>query len=283
MAQELEQSEHKQRIASLFNLVSPGYDDAALRFFPFCADRLVDRLDLGPGRKVLDVATGTGVVAVSAAQRVRPGGRVTGIDIAAAMLDRAYEKARLLAVDNLDLHVMDAERLEFRRDYFDAVACSFGIFFLTDMAAAVREWLRVTRPGGRVAFSCFAAETFTPMASLFKQRLARHGIDLTEGAQPPAWERLYDPQACRRLLEEAGATDVEVTTEQLGYHLADAEDWWRIVWNSGFRGFVSRLAADEQDAFKQEHLREVAELATDNGIWLEVQAHIASGRKPARR
>jgi ubiquinone/menaquinone biosynthesis C-methylase UbiE len=64
----------KQSVTNIFDTVAPGYDSEALRFFPFCADQIANELNPKPGQKILDVATGTGAVAVALAQAVRPGG-----------------------------------------------------------------------------------------------------------------------------------------------------------------------------------------------------------------
>ena len=146
MAEDAQQ--HKDKMRRVFDTLAPVYDSPATRFFPFCADRLVSYVRPRPGSKVLDVATGTGVAAIAFAQAVRPGGRVTAVDISADMLDRAAANIGKMALDNVDLHQMDAERLDFRGGYFHSVVCSYGLFFLPDMPAALREWVRVLRPGG---------------------------------------------------------------------------------------------------------------------------------------
>lgn len=271
--------DYKERVASVFNLVASGYDHPALRFFPFCADRLIQRLKISRGEKVLDVATGTGAAAVAAAQLVGPEGRVVGIDIAEAMLDRAHEKSQVLGFNNIDLHVMDAELLEFRGKYFDSVICSFGIFFLSDMHTGLREWRRVVRPGGRVLFTCFGHAAFQPLADMFYDRIERYGVKSAGGKPRTAIQRLTDPAACRRLLAEADLEDVDVATEQLGYYLNDAGEWWDIVWNAGFRGLVAQLSPADQQEFKAEHLAEVADLTSVKGVWLNVETIFASGRR----
>ncbi len=280
MEQSIDPSEHKQRVAAVFNLVSAAYDNEAMRFFPFCADRLVARLQLAPGQKVLDVATGTGVVAVAAAQRVAPAGRVIAIDLAEDMLDQAQRNLSKLGLTNVDLHVMDAEALEFRGNYFDAVMCSFGLFFLPDMAAALRHWQRVTKPGGRVMFTSFGSEAFQPMLDLFREQIGHYGQVQPAELRPYPVEHLKNADNCRALLEQAGLFDVSVHSEQLGYHLRDASQWWDIIWNSGFRGLVSRLEPEAQARFRQAHLVEVERLAGADGIWLNVETLFSGGRKP---
>ena len=116
--------QHKHRISSVFNTVSEDYDNAALRFFPFTAKRMVDYLQPRRGWKVLDVATGTGALCLSLAQAVGQEGRVTGIDLSEGMLARAEENMKKMSLGNVDFFQMDAEQPDFRSDYFNAVTCS---------------------------------------------------------------------------------------------------------------------------------------------------------------
>jgi ubiquinone/menaquinone biosynthesis C-methylase UbiE len=69
-------SEHKRRVTATYNLASAGYDQEPVRFFPLCANRLVELIDLQPGQHILDVATGTGAAAIAAAKRAGPTGHV---------------------------------------------------------------------------------------------------------------------------------------------------------------------------------------------------------------
>ncbi len=264
-------------IAAVFNRVAMGYDRQALRFFPYSADKMVARLKPKPGEKVLDVATGTGAVALAAAQAVGAGGRVVGIDIAEAMLAEAEKKIRKFGINNIDLHTMDASALDFRSGYFDSVTCAYALFFLPDMQAGLNEWKRVLKPGGSIIFTSFGPAAFRPMLDLFMARLALHDV-VTD---PAAGARLNDPAQCRQLLAAAGLTDVEVVTEQLGYHLKDATEWWEIVYNAGLRGMLDKLAPHSRDVFQREHLQEVGELVTESGLWLNVETLFSVGRKPS--
>lgn len=270
----------QQHVAQVFNQVAAGYDHAALRFFPFTADRLIVRLKPAPGAKILDVATGTGAVALAAAQAVGPQGRISAVDLAETMLNRLQEKIAKFGVPNIDLHVMDAAALDFRRDYFDYVVCSFGIFFLPDMVAGLREWVRVTRPAGRLMFTAFGASAFQPMMALFFRRLERYGIRPPDPAKPLAGMRLADPARCLELLDAAGLIHIDVATEQLGYHLKDESQWWDVLWNSGTRGWIDKIPPSELETFHDAHLAEVRPLCGDQGLWLDIETHFAAGTKP---
>ena len=268
-------------LIALFDRLAAGYDGPALRFYPFCADRLVRYVQPAPGQKILDVATGTGAVAVAMAQAVGPEGRVHAIDLSEGMLAKAGANVRKMALANVDFQHMDAGRLDFRKDYFHATVCSFGLCYLPDMAAALRDWARVTRPGGRVVFSAFGAGVFQPMLDRLIEQV------LGEGGTLPAWpdgvrlaqERIRDAAYCEALLREAGLDEIEVDCLQLGYHLAKPEDWWEIVTNSDLRSLVDSLPEARREAVRQAHLAALADLVTDKGLWLDVEVLVAVGHK----
>ncbi|MFN2615510.1 MAG: class I SAM-dependent methyltransferase [Thermoleophilaceae bacterium] len=110
------------------------------------AESLVERTGVEPGMELLDVATGTGNVALPAAQA---GARVTGLDLVPELLDVARERGADLGLE-LDWVVGDAERLPFEDDSFDRVLSVFGAMFAPDHRRTADELLRVCRPGGAI-------------------------------------------------------------------------------------------------------------------------------------
>lgn len=270
--------EHKQRIIGVFDTIATGYDHAALRFFSFAADRAVKILDPRPGQKVLDIATGTGAIAIACAQAVKPDGRVIAIDLSQTMLDMTLQNTRRMGLNNVDQFQMDADTLEFRKNYFDHSICSFGLFFLPDMQKALTEWKRVTKPGGKVLFTSFSEASFDPMVKLFVEQLESLGVEMNN--PPFATQRLSDPDICKELMRDAGLESVGVEIAQVGYHLQCIDDWWAVVWNSGMRGLVQRLGEDQQAEFKKLHLESVQSLFAEKGLWLNVEVLVSQGKVP---
>ncbi|MGD8525425.1 MAG: class I SAM-dependent methyltransferase [Thioalkalispiraceae bacterium] len=265
----------KQTITRLFDQVAGGYDNPSQRYFPFCGERLISKLKPIPGSKILDVATGTGAVALPAAQAILPGGRVHAVDLSEAMLEKASQNLQRAGLSNVDFHVMDGENLEFQHDYFDYVTCSFGLFFFDDMLAGLKEWHRVLKPGGAIMLTSFSPNAFQPLADIFRKDLQAFGIEIPE----MSWQRLKQQDECRALLEQAGFGGIEIETEQMGHHLNGINDWWELIRNTAFRGFIDQLAAAERTRFQVKHQNNISQLADDNGIWLDVETLFTSGRK----
>ena len=117
-------------------------------------ERLVERLGIGPGQTVLDVASGTGNAALPAA---RAGAKVTGLDLSPAMLERARANAAAQGLE-VDWREGDAEQLPFDADQFDVVVSSFGCMFAPRHEVAAGELARVLRPGGRLGVCSWTPE-----------------------------------------------------------------------------------------------------------------------------
>jgi len=264
--------------SQVFDQLAAGSDREALRYVAFCADRLVLRLQPARGEKVLDVAAGTGSVALAAAQAVGPDGRVAAIDTVEPMLARLAAKIAKFGLANIDVHHMDGTRLDFRRDYFHHVVCSLGLFWLSDPAAAPREWWRVLRPGGSALFTTFAAGVFAPWIGDLRRRLEQAGIHMTY-----PWEPFSDRKRLDTLMRAAGFDDVEIGEEQLGYHLEGAQQWREVMQYSGLLSLVEPASAPAIESLQAAHMAAVASGMTADGLWLDVPVLFVRGRKPAAK
>jgi ubiquinone/menaquinone biosynthesis C-methylase UbiE len=269
----MNEREIKEFYKNTFNTVAEGYDHPALRFFIESASRLPGYLDLRGDEQVLDVATGTGAVAVALA-RALPRGWVTGVDFSAKMLDRAGNNIREQGLANIELREMDMQDLHFPDGHFDAATCAFALFFIEDMESLLRHVGTKVRQGGKVAFTSFAENSFAPPVDVFFSCLERYGIT------PPilSWKRVAKPEQCATLMAGAGLHDIAVSQVDCGYDLRGPEEWWHIVWNGGFRGLVERLDEEPRNRFRAEHLAEVARLASGGDVRMEMGIIYAVGR-----
>lgn len=266
---------YKEYIKNTFDLVAPGYDNPAQRIFAFAADYMANIIQAKAGEKVLDVATGTAMGAIALAQNVRPGGRVHAIDISEQMLNKARENIDKHALDNIDLFNMDAEQVEFRNDYYDIVNCGFALSLLPDTARALKSWLRVLKPGGRLIISTFADTAFQPMLGQLFATYAELVRPVAENIRP----RYDNEQQCLDILQQNGFHNCQTHRKQHGYHLATVDDWWEIVCNSHYRGLLQPLAPSLQAQIQQQHLQQVAGQKNENGIRVDIEVIYSFAQK----
>jgi ubiquinone/menaquinone biosynthesis C-methylase UbiE len=257
-----------------FNTVSEGYDNRALRFFPLSAEHMASLLELRGDEHVLDVACGTGHAALAIA-RLLPKGRITAVDLSPSMLAQARKKASSDNIRNVEFLERDMQSLGFGPASFDVAVCAFGIFFVEDMDAQLSHITTAIKPGGRIMISSFQESYFHPLKDLMTRRLEAYGVQMP----PQTWKRIANEAGCKQLFERAKLANITVTQKNVGYYLANADEWWDIVWNAGYRRMVARLSARDQERFKQEHLAEIAAFRTDKGIWLDVGVLYTVGTK----
>lgn len=158
------------------------------------AARLVEHAGIRAGQRVLDVACGTGVVAITAA---RAGARVTALDLTPELLERARQNSEIAQVE-IDWREGDVEELPFENAAFDIVVSQFGHIFAPRPVVALTEMLRVLKPGGTIAFSTWPPELF--VGRMF-QLVSSYMPPPPPGvAPPPQWG---DPQIIRERLGNA--------------------------------------------------------------------------------
>jgi SAM-dependent methyltransferase len=143
------------------------------------AAHLVEFAAVKPGETLLDVGTGTGVVAITAA---RAGASVTGLDLTPALLDVARENARIARLASAQWFEGDADSLPFPDGQFDVVVSQFGHMFAPRPDVAVAEMRRVLKPGGRIAFATWPPEHFVGRLFAF---VGKNSPPPPPGAAPP--------------------------------------------------------------------------------------------------
>jgi demethylmenaquinone methyltransferase/2-methoxy-6-polyprenyl-1,4-benzoquinol methylase len=197
--------------------------------------RAGDLAAVGPGSRVLDVATGTGDLAIELARRVWPGGEVVGIDFAEAMLARARAKAAPTERPSVQPRFQwgDALELPFPDDYFDAATVGFGARNFADLGRGLAEMTRVVRPGGRVVVLEITTPARFPLSLFYRQwfdrvvpalgrlagwivgLLARLGRSASQAPIADAYtylpnsvKRFPAPEALAAEMERAGLSDI---------------------------------------------------------------------------
>ena len=181
------------------------YDES---FVPALFERwgpaIAEAAGVASGQRVLDVACGTGALTLAVAKQVGPTGTVFGLDPNPAMLAVARRKpARIEWIDGR------AERLPFEDRSFDAVVSQFGFMFFDDKVAALREMMRVLRPGGRLAVAVCDAVERSPGYAAFVGLLDRlFGRDVADAFRAPF--ALGDAALLQSLCDQASISGAEI-------------------------------------------------------------------------
>ena len=163
----------KDQVRDMFDNIAPRYD-LLNRLLSVGIDvqwrkKMVAKLAAGQPRQILDIATGTGDVALQL-HRALPESRITGLDISSQMLELARKKTKDRGIDEAQLEYVlgDSEKLPFADNTYDAITVAFGVRNFEDTLAGLKECLRVLRTGGTLVVLEFSQPTMTPFRQLYR-------------------------------------------------------------------------------------------------------------------
>lgn len=230
------------------------------------SDRLVDLAEIRPGYRVLDIGTGIGEPAITAARRVGPAGYVLATDQAPQMLAIAQERATALGLQNLEFREMDAEAIDFPESSFDAILARFSLMFLPDLAAALARIRRMLVPNGKFATAVWDVAPKVPFASLAFD-LAQRMFQLPP---PPAGTPSVFGLAegiLEKALAQASFADVHAKALTCTWELPSAVAFTQFVWdvNAPLVGMLANQPAEGQAEYWQALAAAVQEYATADG------------------
>jgi SAM-dependent methyltransferase len=176
---------------------------------------LIEHLELQPGQRVLELASGPGDTGFMAAELLAPGGTLISSDASEPMLEVARARARALGIDNVEFKQLELEWIDLPTASVDAVLCRWGVMLVVDPAAALREVRRVLRPGGRAALAVWAPPEENPWATIPTRVLVDLGHEEAPDPNAPGMFALAAEGRLRELLEDAGFVDVFVESVTL--------------------------------------------------------------------
>ncbi|WP_406700005.1 methyltransferase domain-containing protein [Singulisphaera sp. Ch08] len=234
---------------------------------PYGLDTLA-ALCLQPGERLLDLATGTGGVALAAA---RQGAEVVAVDWSPGMVGFLDARTKGEGVEGVSARVMDGQNLELPSAHFDAACSVFGIMFFPDHRAGLSELLRVLKPGGRVGIAVWASPSRMGHLGVWEQ--AAHRICYPHAPRfprPPAWLQMDSPEGLRRELEAVGFRDVSVTRITHGWNVPSAR-WF--IDNADASQSLSE-SPDTRKRIRESVLAQLDDEYGDGPFALTAHAHI---------
>jgi ubiquinone/menaquinone biosynthesis C-methylase UbiE len=240
--------------------------------------KLLECVAPASGETALDVACGTGLIALGAAEAVGPGGRVVGIDISERMVQGATERARQRSLENASFFRMDAERLAFADSSFDVVLCALGLMYVPEPHQAVSEMRRVLRPAGRMGLAVWGERSRCGWSAIFPIVEAEVASDVC-----PLFFQLGQGDALVRLCADTQLEVIEqhrIVTTLVYANAAEA-------CNAAFVGGPVALAWSRFDAQARErvccrYLEAISRWRDGAGYRIPGEFVVASARRRAR-
>jgi ubiquinone/menaquinone biosynthesis C-methylase UbiE len=273
------------QLKATWEAAAPGWAKWERVFSEGLAQATADLLDMaavGPGARVLDVASGAGAQTIAAARRVGPAGTVVAADISPTMLAHVRRNAEAAGLANVVTVESAAESLPDSEGPFDAAMSRLGLMLFPGPASAVEAVRRVLQPGAR-----FAALVFTtPAANRFMAEpmaiLLRHA-----GRQPPAPGQpgifaLGGPGVLEDLLSAGGLRDVTARTVRCTVTLPGVADALTMMQQAfgAYRAVVADLGENERAAAWSDVEACMGQFAGPDGFAAELEFVIASGAAP---
>lgn len=252
------------------------------RLFAPVVHALAEDARIAAGHLVLDIATGPGEPALSLAPLVEPGGAIVGIDPVAEMVAAARRAAEQLGLTNARFEIAGAGDLPFPAATFDAVVSRFGVMFFPSPAGAVREILRVLRPGCKFALAAWHSAETNPFFTTFSRVIDRYIEPAPVAPDAPDAFRFASPGKLRDVLVEAGAA---APAERLLRFPIEApvspEEFFtlRCEMSERLRDKIAHLSAKQFAEVKAQVLEALREYTTAGAISFPAEVLIVSGAR----
>ena len=270
---QIELNKYKKEIANLYTSRSDSYDNSL--WHKEIADRLIEYAEIKPDLDILDIATGTGHCAISAAKLVGSKGKVIGVDISPGMIDRARNNAKKANLDNIEFQLADGETLDFPANSFDRIFCASAFIWMSDLDNSLRLWRNLLKSSGILGVQAFAETAF--VGGVMMQKIAaKHGIDLLFSKPTGTIEK------CRNLFQKADFNCVEIKVEQTGGYIS--LELAKKMYTDGkhpapgqFTSPLARLSTAELSQIREEFNHELEALETEQGVWNDITTYYIYG------
>ena len=247
------------------------------------AEWMIDAADLGPGKRVLELACGAGDVGLRAAALVGPEGCIVCSDFARPMVELVEERAAALGLPQVEGRVVDAEAMDELRNQFDAVLCRFGYMLMPDPSKALRGSFTALRPGGRLALAVWGSSERNPwLSSLTDAVMTELGAPPPEPGTPGPFA-LHAHVGLRKLLSGAGFEDLAIEDLVDTRRYDSLDEWWsgRQDVSGPIGSLLNQLPEDQLRAIRDAALARASRYTVEDGtLSFPTQIVVAGGRRP---
>jgi SAM-dependent methyltransferase len=252
------------------------------RMFAPVTEALIEDALISDGHQVLDIATGPGEPALTIADTVGPKGKVVGIDPVPGMVAAARHVSEQRGCKNAGFSVAFGDDLPFPAQTFDVAVSRFGVMFFPSPFDAVREMLRVLKPGGKLALAVWHLAERNPFFYTVSRVVDRYVDSPPPDPDAPDAFRFATPGKLLGILREAGVMGVSERLLEFRIQAAmPVEEFWavRCEMSEKLREKIATLSRDQLSEAKREALQVVREYSRDDGLDFPAEVLIVSGNK----
>lgn len=253
--------------------------DAMLRPIGLAA---IDKASPRAGEQVLDVGCGGGETILQLAERIAPGGRITGIDLSAPLVALARQRSTQASVP-VDLLQGDVQTHPLPAAQFDLLFSRFGVMFFADPTAAFRNLRQSLKDGGRLAFACWRRLDDNPWMKLPREVVLRH-VPPPPSPEPgaPGMLAFADPNRVSGILDDAGFRDAAFAPLDTQVLLGDGAPLDQVVEGLAKEGptaaLIAELPRDRRTALFADLRAKLAPHAAPDGVRLGAGSWIVTAR-----
>jgi ubiquinone/menaquinone biosynthesis C-methylase UbiE len=250
------------------------------RMFAPLTTALINAAQISEGQHVLDIGGGSGQPSLSIAEVVGSAGSVTYTDPSAGMVKTARDEAQRRHLTNIHFHQAAAEKLPSESDTFDVAVGRLSVMFFPDVAAGLREVVRVVKPGGRVSFLVWGPKEANSFFTSVTEVLDRFITSEPEDEDAPGAFRFASPGKLAKLFADAGMIETEERPFPFWIEApVGPEAFWelRSELSDSLRAKLATLTTEQKTAVKQAVDAAVAEYFKTGEMSFPAQALIVSG------
>jgi len=235
----------KAEISLVFDDVASRYDSNL--FFEISAQKIINLINHDDIKRMLDVATGTGTIALLAAEKY-PQVEIEALDISTGMLNQAKIKASKKGLSNINFRLQDIESITVMGNKFDIITCGYAMFFLPNLENSLRNLYNRLNNGGQLIFSSFTKGAFSPYRDMFFELLSEYSINLPQELDI----MLQTPKEIKQICQNIHITNIQIKSSKIRYMIS-LDDWWSLLNSAGYKGFLKQIDPNRINEFKMKH------------------------------
>lgn len=245
-------------------------------------EKMLEMAGISSGQRVLDVAAGAGEQSITTAKKVGPSGYVLTTDISSNILEYAKQMAQQAGLNNIETKVMDGENLSVEDGTFDAVISRVGLIYFPDQQKALKEMLRVLKPGGKVAAIVYSIpeknKFFSVPVSIIRNRAK---LPPPLPGQPGPFS-LGAEGVIEKAFTQAGFINVRSELVDSPLRLSSAKECVRFEKESfgALHQMMSSLSDAEKESVWDEIEKELQKFESEDGFSGPCEMVVAVGEKP---